>query len=150
MSSFRKLNSALNRVGYAAQHHGASDLDAVPDAKGAYLLLIDLKRSIALDMPGFAGDTVSPGTYLYAGSAYGPGGIKARLRRHFSLDKKPHWHIDRLTSAAAEIRAMAFPEGCECDLVARLSGEAGFNTPLPGFGSSDCAHCASHLLMWRG
>jgi Uri superfamily endonuclease len=56
--------------------------------------------------------------------------------------KSVHW-IDQLTERGAVTGAWIVRNGRECDLVAML---APLETPIPGFGSSDCAHCRSHLL----
>jgi Uri superfamily endonuclease len=111
---------------------------------GAYLLQITL----AAPLTGHFARTpfiLAPGTYAYCGSANGPGGIAARVGRHLRKDKKTHWHVDQLTLAAAAISATGFPGGSECALVERLVA-AGATFPLPGFGSSDCRVCRSHLL----
>ena len=88
---------------------------------------------------------LEPGGYLYCGSAKGPGGLKARIARHLRTDKKPHWHVDRLTAAALKVTAWAYVGGDECALVRAL---APLPHPIPGFGSSDCPTCPSHLLAW--
>jgi Uri superfamily endonuclease len=86
------------------------------------------------------------GDYAYCGSAYGPGGIGARVARHLRTVKPVRWHIDRLT-AASRIRAVGLlPGGGECDLVHQLLSR-GAEIPLPGFGSSDCRTCPAHLLQ---
>jgi len=119
-----------------------------PAWKGAYLLILRLDGPIRYDRQ--ASDHIfEPGWYGYAGSAYGPGGIGARLRRHFRRDKKPHWHIDDLTGLASGMAAAAIRNGSECAMVARLTGSAGFRSSLDGFGSSDCRTCSSHLLEWK-
>ncbi len=38
---------------------------------------------------------VSPGWYVYIGSAFDPGGVRARCLRHWR-GGRPHWHIDYL------------------------------------------------------
>jgi Uri superfamily endonuclease len=43
--------------------------------------------------------------------------------------------------------AWIFPGGDECAIVAALKH---LPVPLPGFGSSDCRRCVSHLLAWPG
>lgn len=86
-----------------------------------------------------------PGLYAYCGSAYGPGGLRARIARHMKPDKTPRWHVDRLTAAGRIVRIAAHEGGWECDLVDRLRA-AGGRTPLRGFGSSDCRRCRAHLL----
>ncbi|WP_338468594.1 DUF123 domain-containing protein [Novosphingobium sp. ZN18A2] len=91
---------------------------------------------------------MAPGWYAYAGSAKGPGGIGARLARHFRKDKRIHWHVDRLTVAAADFAALALPDGTECAIVRGLEGTGRFAHALKGFGSSDCPRCRSHLLRW--
>lgn len=117
---------------------------ALPPVRGAYLLSITLTRTLAGSLRGKSW-WLGPGTYLYAGSANGPGGIAARVARHVRRDKPQHWHVDALTAAASETNALAFPGGDECALVERLQGE-GYHFPVPGFGSSDCRSCPAHLL----
>ncbi len=119
----------------------------LPRDAGAYVLLIDLADPFA---GCFASRdfTLAPGRYAYCGSAKGPGGIAARVGRHFRPNKKPHWHVDQLTIAARHIGAIAVPAGSECELSARLA-KAGATMPLPGFGSADCRICAAHLLAIR-
>lgn len=119
--------------------------DTVPAAPGAYALLILLEAPLALDLPGKPAAVLAPGRYLYAGSARGPGGLRARVGRHFRREKPLRWHVDRLTTAGRMAGAWCEPGGDECALVAAL---AGLPVPVPGFGSSDCRACASHLLSW--
>lgn len=123
-------------------HSGFGDL---PADRGAYVLVIELAAPTSIILPGQPEAVLAAGRYLYCGSAYGPGGIKARVSRHMRPDKAIRWHVDRLTSAGKVIGAWAFPGGNECRLVASL---AVLPIPLPGFGSSDCRNCASHLLRW--
>jgi Uri superfamily endonuclease len=91
-----------------------------------------------------------PGYYAYSGSAYGPGGIAARLAHHFQRNKKPPWHVDRLTVAACFVQAIALEAGSEYEIVARLAGSAAFAPFHTGFGSSGCRRCETHLLRWLG
>ena len=85
------------------------------------------------------------GLYLYCGSAKGPGGLRTRLSRHFQRGKSVRWHIHQLTERGSVVGSWIFPGGNECKLVRKLSQ---LPMPLPGFGSSDCATCRSHLLHW--
>ncbi len=87
-----------------------------------------------------------PGIYLYAGSAHGPGGIRARCSRHFRREKKLHWHVDWLTHRATSIQAAAFFDKSECDLVDEILRSGRGDCPIKGFGSSDCMHCMAHLI----
>ncbi len=117
----------------------------LPEAPGAYVLLIRLGRRLSIELPRLGTPVLEPGWYAYCGSAHGPGGIRARVLRHMRKDKKVRWHVDRLTIAAREVRAATFLDRSECDLVARLL-EAGFTVPVAGFGSTDCENCPAHLL----
>jgi histidyl-tRNA synthetase len=118
----------------------AAEAPALP---GAYLLAITLPAPLVVALPNRPEATLPPGLYLYAGSARGPGGLRARLARHMRAEKKPHWHIDRLTAAGTVGGAWVVPGGNECALVTALEH---LPVPLPGFGSSDCRCCRSHLL----
>ena len=123
-------------------------LDAAPELPGepgAYVLLIRLDSELPLDMPSFRGKSLSPGLYAYCGSAYGPGGIRARVSRHLRKEKPMRWHVDRLTAAGRVEQVGILVAGRECNLVTELLTHGGLQA-LPGFGSSDCRTCAGHLL----
>lgn len=123
--------------------------EAVAGLTGAYVLLIRLDRPLPVDIKRLNLRSLPPGTYFYAGSAYGPGGLAARLGRHFRQDKKVHWHIDRLTMAADALAALAVEGGDECQLVERLLDSGDIRVAAEGFGSTDCRTCRSHLLAAR-
>lgn len=116
-------------------------------SKGAYLLQIRMDAPLAISVRGGkVKGALAPGRYVYAGNAYGPGGIEARVRRHLDRTKKPHWHVDHVTVHAAEVSADCFPGGNECELIGELLGSGDFSVPIPQFGSSDCRTCPSHFL----
>jgi Uri superfamily endonuclease len=123
-------------------------LSTAPNEVGAYAVLLRLPKSFRFERPRFSHD-FSTGWYVYAGSAYGPGGIRARLCRHFKKNKKPHWHVDHLTALAEDMHAIAVLAGSECEIAAKLAGTRAFKPVADGFGSSDCKICRSHLLLWR-
>lgn len=125
-----------------------SEIPPLPQGVGAYILLIHLKTSLILDLPRLPSDSVDPGWYAYAGSAYGPGGLKARLARHERKKKRLHWHIDRLT-VHARPHAIPIVDGNECVIVSALLASKRFHVSIPGFGNTDCRKCRSHLLAWR-
>jgi len=125
-----------------------SDDAALPSDPGAYLLILGVSAALRLSIPRFAGTCLEPGTYAYAGSARGPGGIRARVGRHLRKEKTIRWHIDHLTSGRQTVWAGVYPDADECTLIARLMAGGAFETPLSGFGSSDCRSCAAHLLRF--
>lgn len=120
--------------------------NSVSMAKGAYVLQIRLKEDLQLDLASLKYPLLETGLYLYCGSANGPGGIRARVKRHVKRDKKPHWHVDRLTIAYGVEAFCTFEGGCECDLVAHLLKQKFTHIPLIGLGSSDCKSCRAHLV----
>ncbi|MBB4285148.1 GIY-YIG nuclease family protein [Roseospira goensis] len=141
---------ALRPLGGLWQERATARADgAVPAVAGAYLLAVWLPAPVALPprLVTAARPALAPGWVVYAGSARGPGGLRARLARHLRPDKRRRWHVDWPTTApGARIWVQAVPGGDECALVARLLAEAGATVPVPGFGSSDCRTCPAHLL----
>ena len=123
-------------------------LSTAPKEAGAYAVMLHLAIPVCFESSRLA-QTLNAGWYVYAGSAYGPGGIRARLGRHLKKNKKLHWHVDQLTSVANGMRAIAVPNGSECEIVARLARSRAFRLVADGFGSSDCRTCQSHLLAWH-
>ncbi len=126
-----------------------SSLEAHGSEPGAYLLAIDLKRRLTLEIASLSrsrrAPVLMPGRYVYCGSAYGPGGPMARIARHLKRHKAIRWHVDRLTAAGSVVQTGIVAGGSECALFVGLCALPGISVPLPGFGSSDCRDCAAHL-----
>jgi Uri superfamily endonuclease len=123
-----------------------SDLSPKP---GTYVLVI--AASPGLVRVGRLGELeLTEQPYLYVGSAHGRGGLRARVGRHLRSaqgEAGRHWHIDYLL-AVARIREVWLTTGVEkleCAWAAALTTCDACETPLPGFGASDC-RCPSHLL----
>lgn len=114
---------------------------------GAYLLFCFAPRPVKAEIPSLGLTKISAGRYIYAGSAFGPGGLSSRIARHFKRYKKIHWHIDHLTCAYPPSEALAFPHRTECELVSLLCERMQATLPIKGFGSSDCPRCHAHLLQ---
>lgn len=122
------------------------DAANIPATAGAYALLIRLPAPLAPGIPRLGDRTLGPGRYIYCGSAYGPGGLRARVARHLRIGKTVRWHIDRLT-AVGDVDGVAVRiGGNECDLVDAFLTR-GATIALEGFGSSDCRRCPAHLLV---
>ena len=141
---------AIENAGFPPECFCPEEADAISDAKGAYALLLRLDAPVEIRLRMAEPVSLSPGWFVYCGSAKGSGGLRARLRRHFRQDKALHWHIDRLTGVAARTAAVLVRDGNECALVAALLKGRRFDVAIPGFGSSDCRQCESHLLRFRG
>jgi len=89
------------------------------------------------------------GYYGYIGSAFGPGGLRARLAHHLKTSSKPHWHIDYLRQQAEmiEIWFSSAPVKQEHAWARLCQSMPGVSIAAPRFGASDCA-CASHLFLF--
>ena len=89
------------------------------------------------------------GFYIYAGSAFGAGGLSSRIHRHLRRDKKQHWHIDQTTSSSNSIihGVAVFPnEKTECQ-ISEILGRINGISSIIGFGNSDCKNqCSSHFF----
>jgi Uri superfamily endonuclease len=121
--------------------------ELLPAGPGTYLLELVLDEMVRLDAGALGRIQLGPGLLGYAGSARGPGGLRARVRRHLQpARRRDHWHIDRLTRVVPVHRVTIFPDISECAVVAELIA-GGWQVPVPGFGSSDCRHCPAHLLQ---
>ena len=117
--------------------------DDLPADRGAYALVLRLARDTRLDIATLGRPVLPAGLYLYAGSAWGPGGIRARAGRHLRRSRARVWHIDHLTAAIEQV--VAFPDARECE-IADFVVARGAHVPIPGFGASDCRSCEAHLL----
>lgn len=116
-------------------------------SQGSYVLVVQLEQLRRIKVGRLGIITFRTGTYLYAGSALGPGGLSGRIHRHLRPEsqKRSHWHIDALTSQGSimDIWWSVNPQRQECAWGEILS-TVGDRT-APGFGASDC-RCAGHLV----
>ena len=113
--------------------------------KGAYALVIQLANNLPIALPRRPPTMLPTGRYVYCGSAYGPGGLAGRVRRHLRQDRSQRWHVDRLTAVGTVIALGLAPGGSECALLSQIQELPGVELPIPGFGSSDCRLCPAHL-----
>jgi Uri superfamily endonuclease len=107
--------------------------------KGSYLLVIrlDEDKTVCTKAREFP---LKAGYYVYVGSAMNS--LKKRVARHFSREKKLHWHIDYLLKEAELLRAYLIPS--EKRLEERLSLEVSkFGEPVEGFGAGDVSVSAN-------
>lgn len=113
------------------------------------MLVLKLDHESTLVVGALGAHRFPAGTYLYVGSAFGPGGLRGRLAHHLRPVQRPHWHVDYLRRCAVvrEIWYSTEPEPRECQWAACLGGVAGARPLVPGFGASDC-RCATHLLAF--
>jgi Uri superfamily endonuclease len=117
---------------------------------GTYTLVLSSSVEKPVNIGKLGTLFLKPGFYVYIGSAFGPGGLKARIKHHFSYSTRPHWHLDYLRPALSvcEIWYTYDQTRREHQWAAIHSQTRGSILPLPGFGSSDC-RCLSHLLFYK-
>ncbi|MDG7001913.1 MAG: GIY-YIG nuclease family protein [Nitrososphaerota archaeon] len=120
--------------------------------KGVYVLLIRASENVSIQIGSLGRVSFKKGIYGYVGSAQSS--LFPRLKRHFAMTKKLHWHIDFLTTAKSArveraIYAAANGKTFECLLGRRLSSLS-FSKPVPNFGSTDCKRgCGAHLFQFQ-
>ena len=115
-------------------------IDEAPSLPGAYVIAIELADPVAVTLLGQAAIELPAGRYLYCGSAKGPGGLKARLSRHFRRGKSVRWHIDQLTERGSVVGSWIFLGGDECELVRRFSQ---LPIPIPGSAAAIARNAAA-------
>jgi Uri superfamily endonuclease len=118
-------------------------LDSRP---GTYALLLELDEPTELEVGNLGCIRFDSPFYLYFGSAFGPGGLAARLGRHLQARRQAHWHIDYLRQVAAVVGAWHTRDTArlECTWAHAASSLSGARL-VARFGSSDC-RCRSHLV----
>ncbi|MGW8367211.1 MAG: GIY-YIG nuclease family protein [Gammaproteobacteria bacterium] len=119
----------------------------LPSGSGTYFLWLRLGKPVDFRCGALGEVALAEGWAGYAGSAFGPGGLASRLRRHLGTPGRFHWHIDylRRETPVAEFWFSNDRRRRE-HLWARVATELqGASIPARGFGSSDC-RCEGHLV----
>lgn len=121
---------------------------------GCYHLLYHLPRATRVRVGALGTFELLEGWYVYTGSAFGPGGLAARVARHCACAcgpnrPTPRWHVDYLGAVADLVEVVLLPgsERRECEHARTILAMAGASVPVPRFGSSDC-RCPAHLVRF--
>jgi Uri superfamily endonuclease len=114
--------------------------------KGTYALVLWSDASTSTRVGRWSRLDIRPGYYVYVGSAFGPGGVLARVSRHCREVKNKHWHVDYLREFAnlAAVWYSHSPVRLEHRWAEALATMDEM-TPIKGFGFSDCK-CEFHLF----
>ena len=123
----------------------------LPAQPGTYALVLASDRQSAIRIGSLSTLQTEPGFYVYVGSAFGPGGLAARVSRHQRQAKRLRWHIDYLRAVLALEEVWYTPDGKrrECLWAEAMTQAPRRFLPMAGFGASDC-RCASHLFYFEG
>jgi Uri superfamily endonuclease len=115
-------------------------------SKGSYILIMQNKKSMDIDIGKLGKVNFEKGYYVYVGS--GMGGVFERIKRHSRKDKIKHWHIDYLTPEHMSIKetyAVFRAKRIEELLAQRI--EKISRRGVKGFGASDSS-LSSHLFYF--
>jgi Uri superfamily endonuclease len=122
----------------------------VANDAGTYILILKLGKHQSIKIGKLVTYPFDQGYYAYIGSAFGPGGLQARIRHHLGISKTPHWHVDylRRKSSPIQIWWSTTRTRCEHDWSSVMRRLSKSNQMVKGFGASDC-NCFSHLFYFE-
>jgi Uri superfamily endonuclease len=114
---------------------------------GTYALMFACLTAVHMPVGRLGRVFLPAGYWIYVGSAFGPGGLRARLNHHLKPSARPHWHLDYIKRAlhAQEIWTTTDTVKREHDWVGIMAAMEGASLPLAGFGATDCS-CRSHII----
>ncbi|OIO61606.1 DUF123 domain-containing protein [Candidatus Woesearchaeota archaeon CG_4_10_14_0_2_um_filter_33_10] len=114
--------------------------------KGAYCLVIKLKKDSSIKIGALGTIKFKKGLYCYVGSALNS--LEKRIQRHLSKKKKLHWHIDYLLmNKNTSIKKVFYKQSNKKEEYKIAKFVLKNSTDLiADFGCSDCK-CKSHLFM---
>jgi len=121
----------------------------LPEDKGAYILIVQVPQMRRLEIGSLGEFDIVPGFYAYVGSAFGSGGLRARLGHHLESTAEPRWHIDYLLQVATPIEVWytTADRKLEHHWAELMENAPGFRVTIPRFGSSDYHRSrVSHLF----
>lgn len=108
--------------------------------KGSYILKIKLNKDKKINIGKLGNIFFKQGYYLYIGSSMN--NLSKRIERHYSKNKKIHWHIDYFLKQAELIDHEEFHSNKKEECL--ISNRFNRLYSIKNFGSSDCK-CKSHL-----
>ena len=129
-----------------------ADRTELPEEQGTYVLVLHVPQLKRIEIGRLGTFDFRSGFYAYVGSAFGAGGLCARVEHHLEAVAVPRWHIDYLMSFAMplEVWYAVSDRKLERDWVDLLEKESRFSRPIPRFGSSDYRRSrTSHLFFTK-
>ncbi len=120
--------------------------EALTSEPGLYALALWLEAETEITIGALGSHVFPKGHYVYVGSAWGPGGLAARVGRHLRVThKRARWHIDYARAYAEPTHVWLAPHARgECAWAHRMLAWADAHIVVPRFGASDCT-CPTHL-----
>lgn len=122
----------------------------LPEEKGTYVLIASVLQMKRIGIGRLGEFDIVPGFYAYVGSAFGAGGLRARIGHHLESTAAPHWHIDYLLQVAQllEVWYSTADHKLEHQWAHLLEKAPQFRIPIRRFGSSDYHRSRSSHLFY--
>jgi Uri superfamily endonuclease len=124
----------------------------LPADPGTYVLVLALARTRTVTIGRMGRFELATGCYAYVGSAFGSGGLRARIRHHLEPAPSPHWHIDYLTAVAepVEVWYSVHPRKLEREWAELLGRLKPLRPAIARFGASEYRRArTTHLYHAR-
>ncbi len=113
---------------------------------GTYAVVLRADAVQAISVGSLGEFRLNPGYFIYVGSAFGPGGVQARVNRHHRRRKRRHWHIDYLTEHLTAVGVWYTHDSHRREHAwAGVMTKIAIEPAIEGFGCSDCG-CYTHLF----
>jgi Uri superfamily endonuclease len=124
----------------------------IPDKPGSYIIVGELLNESWMNSGPFCGQLLPSGYYFYSGSAFGSGGLRARIGRHLNSGTRKFWHFDHIKEII-KIREIWYSilglTNLECQFIMKFQSLESASFPILKFGSSDCRFgCPAHLVRY--
>ena len=121
-----------------------------PHEKGTCVLIAFVRQMKRIAIGQLGEFEIVPGFYAYVGSAFGAGGLCARIGHHLESIAAPHWHVDHLLQVAEPVEVWYTTAGqrLEHHWADLLEEASQFRIPIPRFGSSDYHRSRSSHLFY--
>jgi len=125
-------------------------IEPLPEDKGTYVLIASVSQMKRLEIGSLGKFDIVPGFYSYVGSAFGAGGLRARIGHHLESTAAPHWHIDYLLQIATPVEVWFSTQNRKLERywADLLAEQPGFRVPIPRFGASDYHRSRSSHLFY--
>lgn len=129
-----------------ARFYPTSTMASSVSIPGTYALVLELQEPAELRIGSLGLIRFDRPFYIYVGSAFGPGGVRARIGHHLRPVRRAHWHIDYLKHCAKVFDVWQCTDRArwECNWAMSILDRRGTSL-VPRFGASDC-RCPSHLI----
>jgi Uri superfamily endonuclease len=121
----------------------------LPEEKGTYVLIASVPQMKRIGIGRLGEFDIVAGFYAYVGSAFGAGGLCARIGHHLESSAPPRWHIDYLLQVAepVEVWFTTADQKLEHHWANLLQKASQFRILIPRFVSSDYHRSrSSHLF----